>query len=345
MAKKVKTIDITKTGPQGFRQLQEANDDPFAGIRPQPTSLFDISANREQSIKSPLADTNTPWGESMWDDETATQEEFNNLGDIRAENQPWFAQIGAGLAKGVVLAGTTFLNGTLGLVYGAGTAISEGKWSGLWDNDFSRAMESINQGSEEVLPNYYTRAEQEQPWYTNIFTANFWGDKFIKNTGFTVGAFYSGGLYSKGLGAIMQAVKAGSKASSMVTSGVGSVISAVNEGSFEALNAANEFEQKYKPALDEQLRQRLEAIQAEYEANKDKQLVRADVEGNQFVDPAYVKYKQDMERERDNYNKALAKLEEDKARVGNATLLMNIPILTASNFYQFGKLYSRGFNT
>ena len=345
MAKKVKTIDITKTGPQGFRQLQEANDDPFAGIRPQPTSLFDISANREQSVKSPLADTNTPWGESMWDDETATQEEFNNLGDIRAENQPWFAQIGAGLAKGVVLAGTTFLNGTLGLVYGAGTAISEGKWSGLWDNDFSRAMESINQGSEEVLPNYYTRAEQEQPWYTNIFTANFWGDKFIKNIGFTVGAFYSGGLYSKGLGAIMQAVKAGSKATPIVTSGVGSVISAVNEGSFEALNAANEFEQKYKPALDEQLRQRLETIQAEYEANRGKQMVRIGVEGNQFVDPAYVKYKQDMERERDNYNKALAKLEEDKARVGNATLLMNIPILTASNFYQFGKLYSRGFNT
>lgn len=345
MAKKVKTIDITKTGPQGFRQLQEANDDPFAGIRPQPTSLFDISANRGQLAKSPLANTNTPWGESMWDDETATQEEFNNLGDIRAENQPWFAQIGAGLAKGVVLAGTTFLNGTLGLVYGAGTAISEGKWSGLWDNDFSRAMESINQGSEEVLPNYYTRAEQEQPWYTNIFTANFWGDKFIKNIGFTVGAFYSGGLYSKGLGAIMQAVKAGSKATPIVTSGVGSVISAVNEGSFEALNAANEFEQKYKPALDEQLRQRLEAIQAEYEANRGKQLVRAGVEDNQFVDPAYVKYKQDMKRERDNYNKALAKLEEDKARVGNATLLMNTIMLSASNFYQFGKLYSRGFNT
>lgn len=349
MAKKVKTIDITKTGPQGFRQLQEANDDPFAGIRPQPTSLFDISANREQLVKSPLADTSTPWGESMWDNETATQEEFNNLGDVRAENQPWFAQIGAGLAKGVVLAGTTFLNGTLGLVYGAGTAISEGKWSGLWDNDFSRAMDNVNKWSEEAMPNYYTQAELEQPWYTNIFTSNFWGDKFIKNIGFTVGAFYSGGLYTKGLTALANTMKivraANPKAVSNVISLTGSVISAVNEGSFEALNAANEFEQKYKPALDEQLRQRLEAIQAEFEANKGKQLVRTGVEGNQFVDPAYIKYEQDMKRERDNYNKALAKLEEDKAKVGNATLLMNIPILTASNFYQFGKLYSRGFNT
>lgn len=345
MAKKVETIDITKTGPQGFRQLQDANEDKFASIRPQILSPTAIDRTKPQLVKSPLAGTNTPWGESMWDDDSANAAEFENLGDIRAENQPWFAQIGAGLAKGVVLAGTTFLNGTLGLVYGAGTAISEGKWSGLWDNDFSRAMESINQGAEEVLPNYYTKAEQGQPWYTNIFTANFWGDKFIKNIGFTVGAFYSGGLYSRGLGAIMQAVKAGSKATPIVTSVVGSVISAVNEGSFEALNAANEFEQKYKSALDEQLRQRLEAIQAEYEANRGKQLVRAGVEGNQFVDPAYIKYEQDMKRERDNYNKALAKLEEDKARVGNATLLMNIPILTASNFYQFGKLYSRGFNT
>lgn len=356
--KKVETIDITKVGPLGYRQLQQANAESLEGISPEfqdfqqrvgdayaPTSLYDARTHAEQGVSSSLSGSSTPWGESMWDDASATEEQFQNLGDIRAENQPWFAQIGAGLAKGVVLAGTTLLNGTIGLVAGVGTAVTEGRWSGLWDNDFSRAMDSINKGAEEVLPNYYTQNELEQPWYTNIFTANFWGDKFIKNIGFTVGAFYSGGLYSKGLGAIMQAVKAGSKATSMVTSGVGSVISAVNEGSIEALNAANEFEEKYKTALDDEFRQRIAAIQAEYNANAGKQFVRTGVEGNQFVDPAYVKYKEAIDRERNNYNQALAKLEEDKAKVGNATLLMNIPILTASNFYQFGKLYSRGFNT
>lgn len=342
---KVKDIDITKSGPMTFRQLQDANNDPFTAVRPQTISQYDINRQAPQMVSSSLAGTATPWGESMFDEPTATEAQFQELGDIRAENQPWYAQIGAGLAKGVVLAGTTFLNGTLGLVYGVGTAATEGKWSGLWDNDFSRAMDSLNKGAEEVLPNYYTQNELEQPWYTNIFTANFWGDKFIKNIGFTVGAFYSGDLYSKGLGAIMQAVKAGSKATSMVTSGVGSVISAVNEGSIEALNAANEFEEKYKTPLDNEFRQRVAAIQAEYDANAGKQLVRTGVEGTQFVDPAYVKYKEAIERERNNYNQALAKLEEDKAKVGNATLLMNIPILTASNFYQFGKLYSRGFNT
>lgn len=351
---KTKELDITKTGPVGYKSLQAQNNSQFDDI----DKFINESQNRvlsrasqsnpyrdtRQMVQSPLANSDTPWGESMFDNKTANQADFENLGDVRAENQPWYAKIGAGLAKGAVLAGTTFLNGTLGLVYGIGTAINEGKWSGLWDNDFSRAMDEFNQWSEKELPNYYTQDEIDNP-LRNIFSANFLGDKFIKNIGFTVGAFYSGGVYSKGLGAILKAVKAGTKATAITQQGVGSVLSAVNEGSFEALNAANEFEQKYKPAIDDNYRRKIQAIQAEYEANRGKQMVRAGVEGNQFVDPAYIKYKQDMERERDNYNKALAKLQEDKAKVGNTTLLLNIPILTASNIYQFGKLYSKGFNT
>lgn len=360
--KKVETIDITKVGPLGYRQLQQANAESLEGISPEfqdfqqrvgdayaPTSLYDARTHAEQGVSSSLSGSSTPWGESMWDDASATEEQFQNLGDIRAENQPWFAQIGAGLAKGVVLADTTLLNGTVGLVTGLGRWAETGDVSKLWDNEFSRAMDAVNKWSEEAMPNYYTQNELEQPWYTNIFTANFFGDKFIKNLGFTVGAFYSGGLYTKGLTGLANAIKivraANPKAVSNVISLTGSVISAVNEGSIEALNAANEFEEKYKTALDDEFRQRIAAIQAEYDANAGKQLVRAGVEGNQFVDPAYVKYKEAIDRERNNYNQALAKLEEDKAKVGNATLLMNIPILTASNFYQFGKLYSRGFNT
>ena len=361
---KTKELDITKTGPVGYKSLQAQNNSQFDDI----DKFINESQNRilsrasqsnpyrdtQQMVQSSLATTDTPWGESMFDNKTANQADFENLGDVRAENQPWYAKIGAGLAKGAVLAGTTFLNGTLGLALGIGTGVSNladndpktGFLSGIWDNDFSRAMDEFNQWSEKELPNYYTQDEIDNPMtLRNIFSANFWGDKFIKNIGFTVGAFYSGGVYSKGLGAILKAVKAGTKATAITQQGVGSVISAVNEGSFEALNAANEFEQKYKSAIDDNYRQKIQAIQAEYEVNRGKQMVRTGVEGSQFVDPAYIKYKQDMEMERDNYNKAIAKLQEDKAKVGNTTLLLNIPILTASNIYQFGKLYSKGFNT
>ena len=360
---KVKDIDITKSGPMTFRDLQEANQEPYTNLSPEfqsfsmnvgantaPTSLYDARTHGEQMVATSLEGTATPWGESMFDEPTATEAQFQELGDIRANNQPWYAQIGAGLAKGAILAGTTFLDGTLGLLFGAGTAIGEGRWSGLWDNDFSKAMQSVNEWSEQALPNYYTRAEQEQPWYENIFTANFLGDKFIKNLGFTVGAFYSGGVTAAGLKVtklpqLIGAIAKSSKAPAIVNTAVGATISAVNEGRIEALNNSKDWFELHKAQLDDSLRERLDAIQAEYEANVGKELVRSGVEGNQFVDPAYVKYQDAIAREREAYNAALGKLNEDRLKMGNADLLMNIPILTASNIIQFGKLYANGFKT
>lgn len=360
---KVKDIDITKSGPMTFRDLQEANQEPYTNLSPEfqsfsmnvgastaPTSLYDARAHGEQMVATSLEGTATPWGESMFDEPTATEAQFQELGDIRANNQPWYAQIGAGLAKGAILAGTTFLDGTVGLIFGAGTAIGEGRWSGLWDNDFSKAMQSVNEWSEQALPNYYTRAEQEQPWYENIFTANFLGDKFIKNLGFTVGAFYSGGVTAAGLKVtklpqLIGAIAKSSKAPAIVNTAVGATISAVNEGRIEALNNSKDWFELHKAQLDDSLRERLDAIQAEYEANAGKELVRSGVEGNQFVDPAYVKYQDAIAKEREAYNAALGKLNEDRLKMGNADLLMNIPILTASNIIQFGKLYANGFKT
>lgn len=360
---KVKDIDITKSGPMTFRDLQEANQEPYTNLSPEfqsfsmnvgantaPTSLYDARTHGEQMVATSLEGTATPWGESMFDEPTATEAQFQELGDIRANNQPWYAQIGAGLAKGAILAGTTFLDGTLGLLFGAGTAIGEGRWSGLWDNDFSKAMQSVNEWSEQTLPNYYTRAEQEQPWYENIFTANFLGDKFIKNLGFTVGAFYSGGVTAAGLKVtklpqLIGAIAKSSKAPAIVNTAIGATISAVNEGRIEALNNSKDWFELHKAQLDDSLSERLNAIQAEYEANAGKELVRSGVEGNQFVDPAYVKYQDAIAREREAYNAALGKLNEDRLKMGNADLLMNIPILTASNIIQFGKLYANGFKT
>lgn len=357
---KVKDIDITKSGPMTFRDLQKANQEPYTNLSPEfqsfsmnvgastaPTSLYDARAHGEQMVQSSLEGTATPWGESMFDEPTATEAQFQELGDIRAENQPWYAQIGAGLAKGAILAGTTFLDGTIGLLFGAGTAISEDRWSGLWDNDFSKAMQSVNEWSEQALPNYYTREEQEQPWYENIFTANFLGDKFIKNLGFTVGAFYSGGVTAAGLKAtklpqLIGAIAKSSKAPKIVTSAVGAVTSAVNEGRIEALNNSKDWFELHKAQLDDTYRDRIQAIQNRYEDTKGT-LVRT--REGQMVDPAYIEYQNAIKKEQESYNAALGKLSEDRLKMGNADLLMNIPILTASNIIQFGKLYANGFKT
>ena len=335
-----KELDITKTGPVGYKSLQAQNNSQFDDIDKfinesqsrilSRASQSDPYRDMQQMVQSPLATTGTPWGESMFDNKTANQADFENLGDVRANNQPWYAQIGAGLAKGAILAGTTFLDGTIGLIFGAGTAIDEDRWSGLWDNDFSKAMQAINEWAEQALPNYYTKAEQEQPWYENIFTANFLGDKFIKNLGFTIGAFYSGGVTAAGLKAtklpqLIGAIAKSSKAPAIVNTAVGATISAVNEGRIEALNNSKDWFELHKAKIDDEYNQRLQSIKNTYE-------------GTEIYD-------QLLMTEQDAYNKALGKLNEDRLKMGNADLLMNIPILTASNIIQFGKLYANGFKT
>lgn len=353
-----KPIDITKTGPQGYRQLQQANDEALSGLSPEfqnfsmgvgartaPTSLYDARNHAETQVQTSLGN----WGESTYDNPTATEEEMQHLGDIRAENQPWYAQVGAGLAKGVVLAGTTFLDGTVGLVVGAGTAINEGRWSGLWDNDFSKAMQSVNEWAEEAMPNYYTEEEQNAPWYENIFTANFLGDKFIKNLGFTVGAFYSGAAWTKPLtlggklATTIGAVTKASKAPAMVNTAVGATISAVNEGRIEALNNSKDWYENQKMQIDDIFRDRIQSIQDKYEATKGQSMVSTP-EGGMY-DPAYAEYQNALSVERKNYEETLAKLNEDRKKMGNADLLMNLPILMASNVIQFGKLYANGYKT
>lgn len=340
---KVKDMDITKSGPMTFRDLQEANQEPYTNLSPEfqsfsmnvgantaPTSLYDARAHGEQMIATSLEETATPWGESMFDEATATEEQLQNLGNIRAENQPWYAKVGSGLAKGVVLAGTTFLDGTLGLVLGAGQAIAEGRGSALWDNPFSKAMQSINERSEEALPNYYTDAELNRPWYENIFTANFLGDKFIKNLGFTVGAFYGGSVVGAGLKAtklpqIIGAIAKSSKAPAIVTSGVGATISAVNEGRIEALNNSTDWFNLQKAQLDDKHNTMLKLLEDQYAGTE--------------------MYNQLVMQENANYEDTLGKLTEDRLKMGNADLLMNIPILTASNLIQFGRMYANGFKT
>lgn len=322
-------------------------------------------------------------GESSYDEDIRTFDELNNLQDFRAESQPWYAQIGAGLAKGAILAGTTFLDGTVGLLLGSAEAVRREDLSGLWDNDFSRAMQAVNEWSEEALPNYYSQEEQNSPWYENIFTANFIGDKFIKNLGFSIGALYSGGVTSAGLKItklpqLLAAITKSAKVPAIMSTAVGAVTSAVNEGRIEALNNskdwqnlqlqklddawAKQLDAKYAPAM-ENFEAEYQAITQEYVANRGK-FQSVGPEGA-MTDPAFNKYQaklasleqrmtavqnmRDVEWENrgnnEKYNKVIGKIEEDRLKMGNIDMLLNLPILTASNIVQFTKFYSNGFNT
>ena len=337
--------DPSTKGIEGIKGLEGINRLKEKGINID-TSIFNL-ANDYRGTMNEINQSATPRqnigfvgvNDSMFDEDITSATQLDNLANTRGELQPWYAQIGAGLAKGVILAGTTFLDGTLGLLFGTGEAIrrgfdddytKNGAVAGLWDNPFSKAMKSVSEWSEEVLPNYYTDAERNEPWYENIFTANFLGDKFIKNLGFTVGAFYGGSVIGAGLKAtklpqIIGAVAKSSRAPAIVTSGVGATISAVNEGRIEALNNSTDWFNLHKTQLDDQHTARLQAIDGMY------------------LDPEM--HNSMIAQENANYEATLGKLTEDRLKMGNVDLLMNIPILTASNIIQFGKLYANGFKT
>lgn len=63
------------------QKTSDANNDKFINIRPQILSPTAIDRTKPQMVKSPLADTGTAWGESMWDDDSANAAEFENLGN------------------------------------------------------------------------------------------------------------------------------------------------------------------------------------------------------------------------------------------------------------------------
>lgn len=349
--KQQKPADITKTGLQNWRQLQQQNAINQAGVSDdynnwrnqafafRGNSLYNAREAAPQVVQSPLYNTNTKLGESMFDEDVYSPEQFQNASDVRAENQPWYAQLGAGIAKGAVLVGTTFLDGTMGLLYGGAKAIEDGDVSKLWDNDFSKAMQSINDWSEREIPNYYTSQEQDASIWDKLFTANFWGDSFIKNLGFTVGAFYSGGLEAgairglgrlamagaKNLGATISTIKNIAQTTQATASILGSFTSAVNEGRIEALNNSREYYKAVSSDLLNQHNERLKSIQDNYYGTE--------------------MYNNLVAQENDNYNKAMTKLSEDRVHMGNVDLALNIPILTISNLIQFGKMYGRGFKT
>ena len=331
--------------------------------------------------------------DSYLDEGVTSMTQLDNLANTRGELQPWYMQIGAGLAKGAVLAGTTFADGLIGTIVGLGNTAATGSFSGFWDNPFSNAMQQINEWSEQALPNYYTDAEREAPWYENIFTANFLGDKFIKNLGFAVGAAYSGrinaGAISKvmGLNKARQAFKGAVTASGgalnpaqalnayregdLFLDGVrlteelardakklkmaeptlkltGAFSGALGEARIEAINNSKDWFDLHKQQLDD-YKSKIEAEeqQALLKEFPSLGIVQVDANGNftQTLSPEGQTMLEQRVRNRFDYEGGLQKLSEDRAKLGNLDFILNVPLLTVSDAWQFGKFYAGGYNT
>lgn len=325
--------DITSTGALDYRELQQLNQqntditkDDLEFINRYNQSIaksryvYEYGFNpTTRSVKSTLSQQGGGdyWGKSMFDNDVAVGIEADNLGDIRAENQPRIAKLGAGITKGVALVGTTFIDGTAGLLVGTISAMNEGISGGsfensvskLFDNDLSNSIAQINEAMEKILPNYRTHEEQNNEWWQNLGTVNFWADSFLKNLGFTVGAVYSGASWTKALKAI-NLVKGpmGAKA-------VGSVLSALNEGRIEANHATSDIRKLEYQKIEDIIRDR------------EKQLGLTENSG------IFVEEEKRLKEE----------VDERVNNAGLTTLIGNTVLLSLNNFSTFGNIYAKGF--
>lgn len=210
--------------------------------------------------------TEAGWGDSRYDSNNWYAPGMD-LEQSRAFEQSSFAKIGSGFLKGGITAAATATNTVLGTALGLGKffweymPITNGfnpenapdfmeTLDAAVNNNISKWTTDLQKKSEEWFPNYRTEAERseqyQKEWYKHMGTANFIGDSFLKNFGFTIGAMGGGMVWSKLLGGAMSKQLANDILKSSVVAAEGDaeanaalqrIAEAVRNGTVEAVDA------------------------------------------------------------------------------------------------------------
>ena len=317
---------------------------PYAGVQPS-------SAQNTSALSNFLKFANTKRDDSGGGkirtlDEYAANEkgrydyfmpgDFDNE-DAAAQGQSFGAKMVNGVSKGLLLTGTTFLQSTVGLVNGTYQAISDGKFSSFYDNEFNRSLDEINKYAEDALPNYYTAEERDASWYSPKYwaTGNFLWDGVIKNLGFAAGAALSGGVYTSTLKSLPYAsrlfsVGKGAETLAATEAGIASGASKVADTYGKIRGLSDKFLSNYNTlnpagrAVVAGLATTGEAgIEALHSSNEFRQRLIDEHVEQYGVEPT---------------GAALQSINDAAEGSGNATFFANVGILTATNYIQFPKI-------
>ena len=172
--------------------------------------LSNIKASNSTGFDSPFQ--MIPKSELLSNQRYSMYERDKDLENTYGLQQGALSQLGNGVVKMAATLGGTFLQGfatipnTIASFKGGVKKLSGVKG---YESDIDNWLKNI----EDRFPNYVTKKEQEHPFLAAIpgfaGSANFWGDKIIKNIGFTVGAIGSAlvqdavvGFATEGLGEI-----------------------------------------------------------------------------------------------------------------------------------------------
>jgi hypothetical protein len=266
--------------------------------------------------------------------------DYNNE-DAYAQGQSWTEKMVNGVGKGLALTGTTFLQGTVGLVNGVGNWIATGNFSSFYDNELNRSLDDINKRLDNnLLPNYYTDVEKNAKWYSpdNLFTANFLWNGVVKNLGFAAGAALSGGVYAAGI----KALSALPGISRLISVGKQAEVLAATEAGLTSVNKVADTFGKVKSLSDRFL--------SSYNVlNKGGRAVvaglsttgEAGFEALQTLNDKRNQLIEDYIIENDGIyptGEALDDINRKSEEYGNSAFLLNVGLLSATNYIQFPRI-------
>jgi hypothetical protein len=107
--------------------------------------------------------------------------------ELNAQNQSGFRQLINGTSKMLPNAINAFVQGLNPL-------------PGVRQGEFANWIKNWSEELEYTHPNYYSRKEKDNPFaFSSIMDGNFWGDKVLKNAGFTGGAILSAVAWDAGI--------------------------------------------------------------------------------------------------------------------------------------------------
>lgn len=261
--------------------------------------------------------------------------------ELYAQRQGTGAKWTNALIKMGGIATTTFIQGTLGTIYGVGKAFQDGKLSSFYDNDLSRSLQAANDYLKDYAPNYYTQAEQNAS-IGRMLTANFWADKVLKNLGYAAGAIGTGAAWSSALRAsrIFSAISATGKAAeaaNAVESGLTSIPNLEKLAASESILANLARSVNVSTANLDRTQRFITAGMATLSEGAMEALQGA----KEFKDVRINEYIQEFGTE--PVGEELENIQKQADALGNWTLGLNVALLTATNYVQFPKILQSGF--
>ena len=269
--------------------------------------------------------------------------------DDFAHGQSLLDKAANGVTKGLLLTGTTFVQSTLGLLYGGAEWARTGKFSSFFNNDLTQFLDKTIKESENYLPNYYTDEEKDARWYspTKLFTANFLFDAIVKNLGFAAGAALSGGVYSAAIkGLLNSMVSAFPKLAKMISVGKGAEALAATESKLfspervaEVLGKIDIEYKKYLSGYDYLNKGRRAVVSGVVAAGE------SSIESlgalNEFRDGLIENYKE--EHGVAPKGEDLEKINQLSEDVGTSVFVANMFLLSATNYIQLPKILGSSF--